>query len=424
MEKSFSFKIEEMPITEGFNKEHEIKFFTDTNDLSEKFKKIDSGDSEETNFFNTWAENIDSEGASHRFDTILETIFLTESEDIKSYFEITEDDKGYLEDLNITNQKQHKKLVYLYDKIQIKFKELILKSIENKQSRDFLLLLITEYNKTIERKADFFIEKIEEYKKEFNENLVSWLGKDSEGYDLDKIKKIINQTQVNFIDPLGLKNYEGSVDPDHAITMSLRFGPFYTNEEELEDTESEVWDFRNNYINKAKYAFFHELLHIISSNRKRLTKDTGDGIKRTSIQSTGLVFEGNKQRFNWLNEALTEIINLDTNNEENIDSYLNEIRLYELLIKKTLDSKAWRDLMLTYFFNVRKDDIKGLDEWKENRKRIDESFGPNGKNFLVKLDNWIEENGGMPDGVKKAYKIISQWEDGKPRPEDFLSKTP
>lgn len=424
MEKLFSFKIEDVPVNEGLSKEHVIGFFTDAEHLSEKFIKIDLGDFEEVDFMEKWAENIGSEGASHRFDTMLETIFLTQSENTKNYFEITEGDKFYLEDLNITNQEQQTRLAGLYNSVQTKFKELILKSIENKQSRDFLLSLITEYNKTIERKADFFIEKIEEYKGEFYKNLVSWLGKDSEGYDLDKIKIIINQTQINFIDPLGFKKYEGSVNPDHVITLSLRFGPFYTDEEELENTESEVWDFRDNFIYRAKYAFFHELLHIISSNRKRQTKDIGDGIKRTSIQNTGLVFEGNKQRFNWLNEALTEVINLDINNNENIDSYLNEIRLYELLIKKTLDPESWRDLMLTYFFNVRKDGVKGLDEWKENRKRIDESFGPDGKNFLVKLDNWIEENGGMPDGVKKAIEIITRWKDGEPKPEDFLSKTP
>lgn len=426
MEKSFNFKIEEIPLPEKSQDNHNVEVFTDAKSLYKKFEKIDSGDTEEVTFFEKWAENIGAEADdSRRFDTMLETIFLAESEELKQYFEIDEKDKEYLEDLHITNQEQHTKLVSLYKKTQVKFKELIINSITNNDSRDLLLLLITEYNKTVERKADFFIEKIGEYKKEFYDNLILWLEEDSEKYDLDKIKTTIDQTQINFIDPLAGKQYTAAVTPDHTITMSLRFGPFYTDDENIEDIKNEIWDFRDNYIKDAKHTLFHELLHIITSNRKQITVQQKDSdLKIESIQNTGLVFNGNKQRFTWLNEALTEVINLDIHNEENIDSYLNEIRLYELLIKKTLDSKAWKDLMLTYFFNVRKDDVKGLDEWKENRKRIDESFGANGKNFLVKLDNWIEENGGMPEGIKKAHEIISQWEDKKPRPEDFLSKTP
>ena len=186
----------------------------------------------------------------------------------------------------------------------------------------------------------------------------------------NKIKTIVGQTHVNFIDPLNGKNYAAAVTSDHTITMSLRFGPFYTDDENIEDIKNEIWDFRDNYTDDAKHTFSHELLHIITSNRKQITVQQKDGdLKIESIQNTGLVFTGNEIRFNWLNEALTELINLDINHEEEIDSYLNEIRLYELLIKKTLDRKAWKDLMLTYFFNVRKDSTKGLDEWKENRKR-------------------------------------------------------
>lgn len=426
MEKPFSFKIEEIPLAEKSQDNHNIEVFITPATLLERFEKIDSGDTDEVAFFEKWIKNIENEKGDLRiFDTMLETIFLTESEDLKRYFEITENDKEYLEDLNITNQDQHTKLVSLYKKIQTKFKELIMDSINNKDSRNLLLLLITEYNKTIERKVDFFIEKIEKYKQEFYEKLVLWLREDSENYDLDKIKKIIDQTHVNFIDPLSWKKYAGAVTSDHTVTMSLRFGPFYTDDENIEDIENEIWDFRDNYIDDAKHTFSHELLHIITSNRKQITVQEKDSdLKIESIQNTGLVFTGNEIRFNWLNEALTELINLDINHEEEIDSYLNEIRLYELLMKKTLDPKAWKDLMLTYFFNVRKDGVKGLDEWKENRKRLDTSFGPDGKNFLVKLDNWIEQNGGMPEGVNKARAIISQWEDGKPNPSDFLSKTP
>lgn len=424
MEKSFNFKIEEIPIPEDSQNNHNSEVFTTTESLNEKFEKIDSGETEEIIFFKKWAENMASDrGDLRKFDTMLEAIFLTESENLKEYFGITEDDKEYLEDLNISNQEQHIKIVNLYKKIQIKFKELIINSINNNNSRDLLLLLITEYNKTIERKIDFFLEKIEEYKQEFYEKLVLWLREDSEKYDLDKIKAIIDKTYINFIDPLGWKKYAAAITSDHTITMSLRFGPFYTDDDNIYDINNEIWDFRDNYINDAKHALFHELLHIITSNRKQISIKGDDNITRLSIQSTGLVFEGNKQRFNWLNEALTEVINLDINNNNQIDSYYHEIRLYELLIKKTLDPKSWKDLMLTYFFNIRKDDVKGLDEWKENRKRLDESFGPDGKNFLVKLDNWIEENGGMSEGVKKAYKIISKWEDSNPNPTDFFSKT-
>lgn len=423
MEKKFSFKIEEIPVQENFGNTSTVEFFIDRDVLSKKFQKINSDDLEEITFFEKWDENIGSDGVLFTFDTMLETVFLTESEEIKKYFEIYESDKDYLEDLNITNQEQHAKLVNLYTKIQDRFKSLILHSIKNKDSQNLLLLIINEYNKSVQRKSYFFIEKIKEYKQEFYEKLVQLLENGERDYDLDKIKRIINHTQINFTDPLGWAKYEGTVTPDHTITMNLMFGPFYTDDEDLEDIQSQIWDFRNNYVDRAKHAFFHELLHIITSNRKQIITEEKSGEKITSIQSTGLVFRGHKDRFNWLNEALTEITTLDLNEEDEITSYYDEIRLYELLIKKTTDPQAWKELQRTYFFNARKDTTLGLQQWKENRKRLDSSFGPDGKNFLVKLDNWIEENGGMPDGVKKAREIISKWENGKPNPKDFLSKT-
>lgn len=418
MEKSI-FKIEDVPVPFEKQGDYTLKVFNDSEDLHEKFADIENGDNESILYMQKWAERIGNKKSIHSFDTLLQTLFDTKNNFLKVYFDINQEDEDYLKDLKNSNSSQHAKLAELYLKTQDKFKSLILKSITDKDIRETLIDLIEEYNLLLENRVDTFFEKSEEYREDFYSRVSKRLGSE---YDLEKIKNLVHNTVVKFTDPLGSSG-SSNVQSDHEVTINLTFGPFYTEDKDLNDIHSEVWDHRDNYAEEAKRTFFHELLHIITSNRKQIVVHNKDSKSVFSIQNTGVSFVGNKIRFTWLNEALTEIINLDLRDETEICSYLNEIMLYELISKKIPDREAWIDLQQTYFFNARKDIGLGLEEWKENRKRIDESLGSNGKNFLVKLDNWIEANGGMPDGVKKAHEIISQWEDGKPRPEDFYLKT-
>lgn len=418
MSKSFDFRIEKVPIPEKPQETYELEFHTNRVHLVKRFENIDSGNVKDTEYMKEWAKYIEGEKYLPTFDTMLNTIFYSEDNLIKEYFDIHETDNEFISDLNNTNKDQHERLVILYNKIRTGLTKLILRSITDKDARKLFLSLIEEYNTYLEHRVDTFTERVMEYKKEFFDKISHHLTHLGNDYDLEKIKTIIYNTRVRFADFLIPSNHEGSVNPDHIIELRLSFGPFYGTEESMHDRNSEVWDFRDNYSNIIKHNIFHELLHIIASSREKILTRENEN-KTASIRNTGVAFHGNKKRFTWLNEALTEIINLDTCEETHITSYLNEIRLYELILKKIPNKDAWKDLQKTYFFNAKKEDVDGLVEWKENRKLIEESIGDKDGNFLVRLDNWIEANGGMPDGVIKAIEIISRWEDNKPQPEDF-----
>jgi hypothetical protein len=418
MSKSFDFKIETVPIPEKPQERYGVELFTDKINLMKRFEGIDSENVNDIIYMKEWAKYIENKEYLPSFDTLLDTIFNSNNNLIKEYFDIHESDNEFISDLNNTNQDQHERLVILYNKIKNGLTKLILVSITDKDSRELLISLIEEYNTCLDNRVHTFIEKIPEYKKEFFDKISNHLTHLGNDYDLEKIKTIIYNTPIRFSDYLTPSNNTGFINPDHVIELRLSFGPFYGTEENIHDINSEAWDYRDSHPNLAKRTIFHELLHAITSSREKITIQKNES-KKISIRSTGVNFHVNKDRFNWLNEAVTELITLDICEETRITAYLDEIRLYELILDKIPNKDTWRDLQKTYFFNAKKDGADGLAEWKENRKLIEESIGDKDRNFLVRLDNWIETNGGMPDGVIKAIEVISKWEDDKPQPEDF-----
>ncbi len=423
MEKPFSYTTEHIPLPEKPQAGYTLLVFIDEKRLDSLYEKVDAG--EDVDKFEKWMQLIWGKDLD-TFDTMLETILHTDNAEIQEYFEISKDDNEFISSLHYTTEAQHARMFDLYSKIQDKFGKLIFNSKNKKDLRPLLRSLIVEYNEVFINKAGLLQEKLPEYKQEFLTKLSTFL--DPTKYDLNRAKDIIMNTPVEFIDTLTDEEFAGSVDADNDITLALGVGPFYTEDKELLDITSEEYDVRDLYVDNTKNTYFHELLHAISSDRKKMTlawKGEASSQNRTitTKNKTGVNFHGVKNRFTWLNEALTEYIRMQITDDFKERSYGDEIRLYTLLGDKLPDKKAWIDLQDTYFADIMLNVSNPINIWKENRKRIEDSIGDKNRNFLVRLDNWIEANGGMPEGVKKAHEIISQWEDGKPRPEDFYSKT-
>lgn len=133
------------------------------------------------------------------------------------------------------------------------------------------------------------------------------------------------------------------------------------------------------------YTYTHEMLHALSGRTiYGNIREADNSLLSSRVQRLGLLAEG---RFRWLNEAMTERINLDLLNEKE-GSYPQERALLDLLIQQGI---SYSHLQRAYFEqHVPKKETSSLVSWREMMKDFNQTFKPG---FLVKLDKYIHHNG-------------------------------
>ena len=265
---------------------------------------------------------------------------------------------------------------------------------------DFIFLYDAYYHNRYEK----VIEYMPGLAYDFNDLMRQFCEIQGMDLDLDKIKKLVSSVKLNFIDgtqgiTTGVMSTGGGYAADGQIYLSL--DSFRSKEELI-------------------YVYFHELLHVISSDYSRVIHD-----KKTNqpigIQKSGVDFHTSFNSYNrgfvWLNEAFTDVFAVHMVNRisnENVVGvrYRDEERLLNLLSEKG-QINIFAKVASVYFRCVDKKNVdENLnDQWRHFSKEIDTVFGPR---FLVKLDIFIEKN-----GIEKAIEVVEKWEVGKVNLDDF-----
>ena len=173
---------------------------------------------------------------------------------------------------------------------------------------------------------------------------------------------------------------------------------------------------------KTLNVISHESLHAITSGKvlrheKTLTFNEGPNWKEgvTRPQWSGLEVSGYRtDRFEWLNEAITETLSSYMVEIEPVE-YPQERKLVDLLLvkgRKKIDKK----LLINAYFEKKgyeADEKEGQKFWNQFRREIQESYDHD-KQFLVKLDILIQHK-----GIMAAIELLDSWKPENPQQIDI-----
>jgi hypothetical protein len=163
------------------------------------------------------------------------------------------------------------------------------------------------------------------------------------------------------------------------------------------------------------HVFDHEMFHAISGRTDERESDEYDEEARLDSVRSGVSFdflfsEGDQsesfkliRRFSWLNEAITEGLNVALNSGENYEGvYRKERDLYELIRTSGSIQLPESVFLGAYFEDYDPDAPANVPKWKELGEAIASAYQPG---FLVKLDQYIEKH-----GIQEAIRVLkSDW---------------
>lgn len=266
------------------------------------------------------------------------------------------------------------------------------------------LRLVQKFVKAYREYYSYKYEQASSYVEEAREHFFELMRRTSDfkdlNLDMEKIKTIVNNTAVSFIDGTYFGGFFGTSGGGHTANGEIYIG--------LDGIRSKEEFF---------YTYFHELIHAVSGDYSKVVhlKETNNPF---GIQSTGVDFSGNfentKRGFVWLNEGFTDTLAMlmsdqMTDGHRSFDArYTPEIELINILSTKG-KLNLFDSIHKIYFRHIanRKDEeVSAIDQWKDFNKMVDSVFGPR---CLVKLDLFIEKN-----GINKAKEVVERWksEDG------------
>jgi hypothetical protein len=170
----------------------------------------------------------------------------------------------------------------------------------------------------------------------------------------------------------------------------------------------------------------HEHIHAVSGRKNvvsLISHDRGPGSKvytTRSLPRLGASFEASKshpKRFDWLNEAITEHINIDIKKEvipadkyfSIDDSYYHERKMFELILAGGQEPIPAR-LFYQAYFESDTENPADLKHRKELYEGISRAYGS--PRFLVELDDMIKEIGLKPavETFKSAGRAgVEKW---------------
>lgn len=213
--------------------------------------------------------------------------------------------------------------------------------------------------------------------------------------DLSTWERFRDSTAIGIIDPI----FENeAVQGDYAEKKGIQIS-LLLSQEQLEA------------------VLIHEFLHVISG--RTVIKETEEYVEEAGVESytyfdvqrSGLHFTSSlsrKERFSWLNEAVTEDLTLKIRGSEKGSTYFGERKLLHLL-KQYLGGEIETVIYGAYFENVIPGINKGED-FKTLLKKINEQFG---NHFLIQLDIFIHEqrdnDGSLLTWEAGVDRAVAKW---------------
>lgn len=240
-----------------------------------------------------------------------------------------------------------------------------------------------EIKKTAEK------EWLPEFKQQFVEKANNLIQSGELNISLDELKKRIAGIKISFFNQgtMASKKFDaGGLYGADSILVGINF----SGQEDRELIKAD-----------SQHIFNHEMLHAISG-ALYVTRVKRQGLHGVQRQRTGLRFESvgenEFERFAWLNEAVTETLALEMDDdlERDLAPYREERILFSLLVNgpagRAIQGVERKKFSHAYFENYEPKDASEnrLEHWKELVRSISESYYPG---FLVKIDKLIKEKG-------------------------------
>lgn len=262
-------------------------------------------------------------------------------------------------------------------------------------SDDILLTIIKNNIETWKKQSVEFEKEAKIMKEKFMYQIKNKIDNDELSLPFDYVKKMADTSEFQVVDPVSAKLREvyGDYVPEtHTIRMSL-------------STPKDV----------RQHVFTHEMTHALSGKQEILSYYTDIPKQMMSDLENIRVGTRLKDKFTWLNEALTEKISLEIIDKPEIESvfYTDERKILNFLIDHL---KIPKELFYDAYF-------ENFDPEKENHKQpnLKKLFEFTNKNFghkfLVNLDKLIEEYTkqlGKDDGLLEILKTMKNKGDDFP----------
>ena len=293
------------------------------------------------------------------------------------------------EDPNLTRDEYMKK--YLWKALAVDAEiQGVLKDLPD----DFLLETLKVYNQEIGRIRDESLEKISEMRPDFMTNFENFTQKYNLQINWDEIQQKFGTISYDLFD-----QYYSDMSPGRKI------GDY--------DKDSHTVRVEMSPFSRVSFdTLQHEHIHAISGRKNDLSLiDFGDNKIHIghSIPRLGAAFERSSAhpgRFEWLNEAITEEINIDIKKDvlkkdkhfSINDSYPDERQLFKLIIAGGQEPIAAR-LFYQAYFESETENPKDLKHRQELYQEISAAYGS--PRFLIEIDDMIKKI-----GLKETIKIF------------------
>jgi|GEM_PF-1787163 len=261
-----------------------------------------------------------------------------------------------------------------------------------KMPDDFLLETLKAYNRELERIKVETMERVAELSQEFLPDFQNFTEKHDLKVNWFEIKKRFNTVSYDLFD----QYYREKIKALHGSSPVGDYDP------DVHQVRVEVSPFSRVQPEHLQ----HELVHAVSGRTNQMNLlylGKSDYVVTRSLPRLGA---RRGHRFTWLNEAITEDINIDIQKDKSPDgkhdswyeSYDRERELFALVLKNGQKPLAPRLFYQAYF-----ESDTGRDEdlvaRKELYEAISEAYGS--PRFLAELDDLVRQ-----EGVKKAVEIF------------------
>lgn len=243
---------------------------------------------------------------------------------------------------------------------------------------EVLVMMFKNHGQNIGKKLDELETSANANKNQINQRLADFLS--TQGQDSEVVQKKLEELKVTFTDPMayGMDGEAGYKTGASGIMISA---------------DASDWE----------YEYTHEALHYLSGRTALLRNENW-----VDYQRTGLAIE---DRFNWLNEAITESLARSAMQRESRGgvAYSREIKLLDLLANKGISPIDRSLFVKAYFENYDADKPyrERNPQWKTLNTAINSAYSPG---FLTKLDKYINEHGedAASKQLEEDWKIIDQ----------------
>ncbi|MCC6643330.1 hypothetical protein IT411_01145, partial [Candidatus Peregrinibacteria bacterium] len=269
---------------------------------------------------------------------------------------------------------------------------------------EILISMSSAYEDFLEKKRKEFKEKLPTLIDSIKQKIYAAIDNGQIPVKKSKVKQVLKYTVIDLADPVVMKleKIRGLYEADRrSILLDATLDP--------KDMEK---------------VLMHEIMHALSGQTNLLITGKEYGIEYEDLNHlrVGLGFTS-KSGFRWLNEAMTEALTIATLKLPDSNSYSEERKLLEILMKHINPEL----LKKAYFeeYNPKIAAEQRLPAWRALTQAIDQKFGPK---FLIRLNKFIQDYDSSrmedePTGLEQAAGAFEDFGEQFPKfLEEYLAK--